>query len=179
MALGGYLLDQATKAWALVALAERDVEVIGDFFTLNLVFNPGAAFGIGTQYTIVFTGLLMVAAVAVLYFSRRMADSLWALGLGALLAGVLGNLTDRVLREPEPFRGHVIDFLSFGNFPVFNVADVCINVAAGVIILQSLRGVSLDGTRHDDADADLAHDNTGAGPSGDARPLASGEDTPR
>ncbi len=177
MALGGYLLDQITKAWALVALDDRDVGVIGDFFTLRLVFNPGAAFSTGTEYTIVFTCLSAVAAVAVLYFSRRMANTLWAVGLGVLLAGILGNLTDRVFREPEPFRGHVIDFLSFGNFPVFNFADVFINVAAGVIILQSLRGVALDGSR--ETDADTAPDSPESESSEPARPLKSGEDTPR
>ncbi|MBE7323215.1 signal peptidase II [Nocardioides sp. Y6] len=150
VALAGYLADQATKAWALAALEDRSVPVIGDWFTLRLVFNPGAAFSTGTEYTIVFTGLSMVATAVVLVISRRIGSRLWAFGLGALLAGVVGNLTDRLLRDPEPFRGHVIDFLSFGSFPVFNLADVCINVAAGVIIVQSLRGIALDGTRPDD-----------------------------
>lgn len=177
LVLGGYLLDQITKAWALVALDDRDVGVIGDFFTLRLVFNPGAAFGTGTEYTIVFTCLSAVAVLAILYFSRRMADTFWVVGLGVLLAGVLGNLTDRVFREPEPFHGHVIDFLSFGNFPVFNFADVFINVAAGVIILQSLRGVALDGTR--ERDVESAPDRQESGSSDAARPLKSGEDIPR
>lgn len=150
VALAGYLLDQVTKAWALVALKDDVIHVVGDFFTLRLVFNPGAAFSAGTDYTLVFTVISMVAAVVVLLLSRRLASPLWAVGLGALLAGVLGNLTDRIFREPEPFHGHVIDFLSFGSFPVFNFADVFINVAAGVIILQSLRGIALDGSRHDD-----------------------------
>ena len=68
-------------------------------------------------------------------------------GLGLLLAGVAGNLTDRVLREPGPMRGHVIAFLMLPNWPVFNIADVCINVAAGIILVQAFRGVRLDGTR--------------------------------
>lgn len=150
VAVVGYLVDQATKAWALVALADEPVGVIGDWFTLRLVFNPGAAFSTGTEYTIVFTAISVVATVVVLQLSRRIRSRVWAVGMGILLAGVLGNLTDRVFRDPAPLRGHVVDFLSFGSFPVFNVADVCINVAAGVIILQSLRGVALDGTRHHD-----------------------------
>lgn len=142
-----YVVDQITKAWALAALADDPVPVIGDWFTLRLVFNPGAAFSAGTEYTIVFTFLAIVAVGVVLFLSRKVASRVWALGLGLLLAGVAGNLTDRLLRDPEPMYGHVIDFLSFGSFPVFNIADICINVAAAVIILQSLRGIALDGTK--------------------------------
>ena len=142
-----YLVDQATKWWAVAALSDGPVNVLGEWFRLRLVFNPGAAFSTGTQYTVVFTAISAVAVVAVLWFSRRLGSKVWAVGLGALLAGVAGNLTDRLFRAPEPFWGHVVDFLSFGTFPVFNVADVCINVAAGVIIVQSLRGVGLDGRK--------------------------------
>ncbi len=62
------------------------------------------------------------------------------------MAGILGNLTDRIFRSPGVLRGHVVDFLQLPNWPIFNVADVCINIAAGLIILQALRGISLDGT---------------------------------
>jgi signal peptidase II len=79
--------------------------------------------------------------------SRRVASTGWALALGILLGGVAGNLTDRIVRPPEPFHGHVVDFLMLPNWPVFNIADICINVAAGLIILQTFRGISLDGTR--------------------------------
>ena len=150
VAVAAYLLDQVTKAWAVAALADGPIDVWGEWFQLRLVFNPGAAFSTGTQYTIVFTVISAVAVVAVLWFSRRVRSRVWAVGLGVLLAGVAGNLTDRLFRDPEPFRGHVVDFLSFGTFPVFNVADICINVAAGVIILQSVRGIGLDGVRDTD-----------------------------
>ena len=76
---------------------------------------------------------------------------MWAAGLGLLLAGVSGNLTDRLLRDPGPLRGHVIDFLMLPNWPVFNVADICINVGVGLILLQVLRGVSLDGSKAEKA----------------------------
>ena len=72
--------------------------------------------------------------------------------VGLLLAGVAGNLTDRMFREPGPFRGHVIDFLMLPNWPVFNVADMCINVAAGLILIQAFRGIRIDGTRTHDRD---------------------------
>ena len=69
------------------------------------------------------------------------------MALGLLLAGVGGNLTDRMLREPGPFRGHVVDFLMLPHWPIFNVADMCINVAAGLILVQAFRGIKLDGSR--------------------------------
>ncbi len=143
----GLAFDQGTKEWALHALADGPVGVIGDWFQLRLVFNPGAAFSTGAGFTSVFTLISTVAAVVVLWLSRRLGSLMWALGFGLLLAGVLGNLVDRVFRQPSAFHGHVVDFLSFGSFPVFNVADMCINAAAAVIILQTFRGVRIDGTR--------------------------------
>ena len=76
-----------------------------------------------------------------------MRSTFWAVGFGFLLAGVTGNLADRLFRDPGPLRGHVVDFLMLPHWPVFNVADVCINVAAVVIVVQALRGIRLDG-RH-------------------------------
>ena len=83
----------------------------------------------------------------VLWVSRRLGSALWAVALGLLLAGVAGNLTDRLFREPGPMRGHVVDFLRFPHWPIFNVADVCINVAAVLIVVQALRGIGVDGRR--------------------------------
>ena len=147
VALAAYAADLASKEWALRTLADGDVPVLGDWLTLHLTFNPGAAFSTGTEFTIVFTFLAIVAVAVVLWLSRRLGSRLWACALGILLGGVAGNLTDRLFRDPEPLRGHVVDFLMLPNWPVFNVADMCINVAAGLIILQTFRGVALDGTR--------------------------------
>ncbi|RYB95579.1 signal peptidase II [Nocardioides oleivorans] len=154
VALVAYAADLGTKQWALSALTDGDVPLIGDWFTLHLTFNPGAAFSTGTGFTIVFTCLAMVAVVVVLWLSRRLGSTGWALGLGVLLGGVSGNLTDRIFREPEPFHGHVVDFLMLPSWPVFNIADVCINIAAGVIILQTFRGIRIDGTRESHPAAD-------------------------
>ncbi len=147
VALTALLVDVATKQWAVSALAQRDIAVVGDLLTLHLTFNPGAAFSTGTRFTIVFTALAIVAVLVVLWLSRRLGSVAWALALGLLLGGVAGNLTDRLFRDPEPFRGHVVDFLMLPHWPVFNVADICINLAAGLIIWQSFRGISLDGSR--------------------------------
>ncbi|MFC6285618.1 signal peptidase II [Nocardioides sp. GCM10027113] len=147
VAVAAYAVDQVTKALALRHLRDGDVEVLGQFLVLHLVRNPGAAFSTGTQYTFALTVLAIVAVIVVLVLVRRVGTRLWAFTLGLLLAGVAGNLTDRIIRDPAPMRGHVIDMLQLPNWPVFNVADICINVAAGLILLQAFRGIRLDGTR--------------------------------
>ena len=147
IALVALALDAGSKQWALSALADGDIDVFGNWLTLHLTFNPGAAFSTGTRFTIVFTCLAMVAVLVVLWLSRRLGSTAWAVALGLLLGGVAGNLVDRILRAPEPFRGHVVDFLMVPNWPVFNIADICINVAAALIIWQTFRGISLDGSR--------------------------------
>lgn len=146
-----YALDLGTKEWALRALRDGDIAVFGDWFVLHLTFNPGAAFSTGTEFTIVFTFLAIAAVLVILWLSRRLGSTLWTIAMGVLLGGVAGNLTDRIFRDPEPLRGHVVDFLMLPNWPVFNIADICINLGAGLIILQTLRGVRLDGSRETDA----------------------------
>ncbi len=146
-----YVVDQVSKRAAVEHLTDRDdVHVIGDLLQLHLTRNPGAAFSLGTGSTIGLSCLAIVATVVVLYASRKVADRVWAAALGALLAGIAGNLTDRMLRDPAPFRGHVIDFLQLPNWPIFNVADIAINIGAGLILLQVFRGIRMDGTRHRD-----------------------------
>lgn len=149
VALTAYAADVLTKVWAVHALADEDeVPLLGSVLQLNLVRNPGAAFSTGTDFTLVLSLLAITAVIVVLVVARRVRSAGWAVALGLLLAGVAGNLTDRVFREPGVLHGHVIDFLQLPNWPIFNLADICINVAAGLIILQAFRGVSVDGTRH-------------------------------
>ena len=148
VAAGLYAADQVTKQLAVERLADRgDVPLLGEVLQLHLTRNPGAAFSLGTGATVALTCLAIVATVAVLVVSRRVADRVWAFALGALLAGIAGNLTDRMLRDPEPFRGHVVDFLRLPSWPIFNVADISINVGVALILLQVFRGVRMDGTR--------------------------------
>ena len=150
-----YGLDLLTKVLAVQRLEGRDpVPVLGDLLQLNLVRNPGAAFSTGTSYTLVLSLIAVGAVVFVLVAARRLTSMLWAFGLGCLLGGVLGNLTDRIFREPAFLRGHVVDFLQLPNWPVFNVADMCINLAAAVIIVQAVRGVSHAETRSKTEDAE-------------------------
>jgi signal peptidase II len=143
-----YAVDQVTKHLAVEHLTrEPDKPLIGDLLQLRLTRNPGAAFSTGTAFTEVLTVVAIIAVGVVLVLSRRVGSRLWAVALGLLLAGVAGNLTDRMLREPGPFRGHVVDFLMLPNWPIFNVADMCINVAAALILVQAFRGIKLDGSR--------------------------------
>ncbi|MXG90848.1 signal peptidase II [Nocardioides flavescens] len=148
-----YAVDQVTKVLAVRHLTgEPDRELIGQVLQLRLIRNPGAAFSAGTAYTEILSCVAIVAVVVVVWLARRVRSTLWAVGFGLLLAGIAGNLTDRLLREPGPLRGHVVDFLMLPNWPIFNVADICINAAAVAIVLQAFRGVHLDGTRQSDAD---------------------------
>lgn len=152
-----YAVDVGTKVLAVDRLAGRpDIPVVGELLQLHLTRNPGAAFSTGTRYTVALTAIAIAAVVAVLWLSRRLGSRAWAVALGLLLAGIAGNLTDRMLREPGPFRGHVIDFLMLPNWPVFNVADICINCGAGLILVQAFRGIRIDGTRDRAKQAELS-----------------------
>ncbi len=148
-----YVVDVVSKVVAVETLTGRPpVQVVGEYLQLTLARNPGAAFSTGTSYTLALSFVAIAAVLVVLWVARRLGSLGWAIGLGFLLAGVMGNLTDRIFREPGPLRGHVVDFFMFPNFPVFNVADICINIAAATIIIQALRGIRVDGLRHDDVD---------------------------
>jgi signal peptidase II len=147
VALTAYAIDVGTKIWAVERLTSGDIEVFGDWFQFHLTRNAGAAFSTGTEFTIAFTLVAIAAVCVVLWLSRRVGDRIWAVAFGLLLAGIAGNLTDRLLRSPGPLRGHVVDFMALPHWPIFNVADMCIDVAAALILLQAFRGVRIDGTR--------------------------------
>jgi signal peptidase II len=146
IAVGAWSIDLASKVVAQSELADRGpVEVLGSLLRLNLTHNAGAAFSTGTSVTPVIAVFAAVAFVVVLVLATRVRTTGWAWALGLLLAGIAGNLTDRIFREPGPLRGHVIDFLQLPHWPIFNVADICINAAAVLIVAQSVRGVPLRG----------------------------------
>jgi len=148
VAITVYLIDLVTKVLAVAELEDRaPFRVVGELLQLTLVRNPGAAFSTGTSYTLVLSLIALAAVLVVLYVARTLTDRLWAIGLGCLLGGVLGNLTDRLFRQPGPLRGHVVDWIQLPNWPVFNVADICIDIAAVIIVVQAVRGVSPNGTR--------------------------------
>lgn len=143
-----YTLDQVTKWIAIENLTGRGpVPVVGDLLQLRLLYNAGAAFSIATGLTWALTVLATVVVIAIIRISARLGSRGWAVALGLLLAGALGNLTDRFLRAPGFARGHVVDFIAYGNWFVGNVADIAIVVAALLIALLGLRGIGVDGRR--------------------------------
>jgi signal peptidase II len=149
VALTAYAVDLGTKLLAVAHLTPGEpVDVIDGLLRLDLVRNPGAAFSTGTSYTLFLTLIALVAAGLVIRFGRRLGDRTWAVALGLLLAGVCGNLTDRLFREPEFLRGRVVDFLELPHWPVFNVADMLIDAAVVLIIIQTWRGIGITGVRH-------------------------------
>ena len=146
-----YALDQATKALAVAQLPPGEPRpLLGEVLQLHLIRNSGAAFSIAEGFTWVFTLIAAAVVVVVVHLARRVAGTGWALALGLLLAGALGNLTDRILRAPGVGRGHVVDFLQLPYWPIFNVADMCVVTAAVLIGVLGVRGVRLDGTRERD-----------------------------
>jgi signal peptidase II len=145
--LTAYALDQATKWWAESALADGEPrQFLGNFLQLHLAHNAGAAFSTGTGYTVVLTVIALAVIAVCLRMASKLASKGWAVALGLLLGGALGNVTDRLLRDPSPFRGHVVDFLELPHWPIFNVADSAISTAAALFVLLSYRGIRLDGT---------------------------------
>jgi len=143
-----YLADQLTKAWATANLQpDQPRQVVGSLLQLNLIRNSGAAFSIGTGATWILTTIACAVVVFVLFSARRLGSRGWALALGLLLAGSLGNVTDRMFRAPGPGRGHVVDFVQVPHYPIFNVADSAIVSAAVLIAVLAFRGINIDGTR--------------------------------
>ena len=141
------LADVVSKTIAVRELSDREpVSLLGGLLTLRLVRNPGAAFGIAQGMTILFTVVAVGVVVVILRLSRRLSNAAWAVALGLVLGGAVGNLVDRVFREPGPGRGHVVDFLELPHWPVFNLADSAIVGAAGLMVLLTARGVSHDAT---------------------------------
>lgn len=166
VAAGWVILDQATKWWAESALTRGEpVPLVGELLQLHLTYNSGAAFSLGTGMTGVLTAFATAVVLVIIWQALRTRSLPWALTLGLLLGGALGNLVDRYLRAPGPGRGHVVDFLALPNFPVFNFADMGITVAAVAIIILAMRGYLPDGTREASTTQDA----------GDSAPVAGDE----
>ncbi|MGE9807962.1 MULTISPECIES: signal peptidase II [unclassified Janibacter] len=152
-ALAALILDQLTKIWATSALREgRTIDLIGDLLSLRLLRNSGAAFSLGDSRTWVMTLVALTVTIGIAWVARRVGSTLWGAALGLMFGGSLGNLVDRFVREPGPLRGHVVDFIDYFGLFVGNVADIAIVVGAGLLVLQTLRGVSLDGLHPAHAD---------------------------
>ncbi|MGK5733840.1 signal peptidase II [Streptomyces sp. URMC 124] len=142
-----YALDLGSKL-AVVAWLENEepVGLIGNWLELEVLRNAGAAFGIGEAMTIVLTLVATTVSVVIVRLSRKLYSTPWAIALGLLLGGALGNLTDRLFRTPGGFEGAVVDFISVRGFSVMNLADWAIFCGGVLIVLYSFLGWELDGT---------------------------------
>lgn len=129
------VLDQATKTLMLNWLEPgQPVDVIGGWFRFLLLFNPGAAFSMGENSTWLFTTIQLTFVIGIAIAAPRIRDRGMALGLALIAGGALGNLLDRLFREPGFWFGHVVDFISVGGFAVFNLADSAITIGVVVFI---------------------------------------------
>lgn len=149
VASGVYAIDQVTKYLVVTNLPERQqVPFLGELLQFMFVKNSGAAFSLGEGMTWIFSIVASAVTVFIVLFARRIRSMGWAVLFGLLLGGNVGNLTDRLFREPSFGQGHVIDFLQLYAFPaIFNMADVAIVSSMGLFIILTVRGVGLDGRR--------------------------------
>jgi signal peptidase II len=145
--------DLITKQLALSALeGEPPMRVLGGLFYLQIIRNPGAAWGMATGMTWVLTLIALAVVIGIVWVLPKLRSTGWAIGLSLVFAGAVGNLVDRFFRAPGALHGHVVDFLSpfapNGDvFPVFNIADSSICVGGALIVLMALLGRDYDGRR--------------------------------
>ncbi|MDT0309188.1 signal peptidase II [Streptomyces sp. DSM 44917] len=146
-----YILDLITKIMVVEWLEhEEPIDILGAWLRFEAVRNGGAAFGVGEALTVVFTCIAAAVIVVIVRLARKLYSTPWAIALGLLLGGALGNLTDRIFRAPGTLEGHVVDFIAPKYFAVFNLADSAIVCGGILIVLLSFRGLDPDGTVHRD-----------------------------
>jgi signal peptidase II len=172
LALAGAILviDLVTKLIVVATIEPgEDIRLLGGALYLTQWRNVGAAFSFAEGATLLFSLVAVAVAVVIVRTARRLYSTGWAITLGLVLGGAVGNLIDRIFRDPGFLRGGVVDFLSVlapdGRvWPVFNVADSAI-VCGGVLgAFLALRGIEFDGSRTSaDGAAEAA---TGDGPAG-------------
>jgi signal peptidase II len=149
VALCVYLVDQIAKVLVVQNLFEgQQVQVLGQLLQFHFVKNPGAAFSIGSGSTWIFSIVGVGVLGFVIWYAPRIRSVAWAILFGLLLGGLLGNLTDRLFREPGFGVGHVVDFLQIPLLPaIFNLADVAIVSSMVLFLILTIRGIGLDGKR--------------------------------
>ena len=156
-AVPGIGLDQATKALVVATREGKPpIRIVGQVLTVYVTRNPGAAFGFAPAATVLFTSVAAAAAVLIAVKASRLRSVGWAVALGLVLAGAIGNLCDRLMRSPGIGRGAVVDFVDLPHFADFNVADSCLTCGAVLTLLLSLRGIPMT----DDAGTDAPHPRT-------------------
>ncbi|GAA2263521.1 lipoprotein signal peptidase [Streptomyces ruber] len=146
-----YALDLVSKMIVVAKLEHHaPIEIVGEWLRFVAIRNAGAAFGFGEAFTVIFTVIAASVIVVIIRLARKLYSLPWAVALGLLLGGALGNLTDRIFRAPGVFQGAVVDFIAPKGFAVFNLADSAIVCGGVLIVLLSFRGLDPDGTVHKD-----------------------------
>lgn len=146
--------DIITKTIAVAQLeGQEPVRILGGLIYLQLLRNPGAAFSMATGFTWILSVIAIGVVVIIVRVARRLRSTDWAVALGLVLGGALGNLVDRIFRAPGPLRGHVVDMVSpFAPngeaFAVFNGADSAITCGGVLLVVLALLGHELDGSHH-------------------------------
>lgn len=128
--------DQVTKTLALENLADRPVDLIDGVLRFRLSFNAGGVFGIGQGFPGLFLIATAIVIAAILVWVRNLEERSWAIPLGMVLGGGLGNVFDRLFRD---FDGRVVDFIDLHVWPVFNVADMAIVTGVALVLLLGMR----------------------------------------
>jgi signal peptidase II len=132
------LVVQLTKHWAVNALADGDIDLVGSL-RFNLAFNTGMAFSQGTGVGPVIGIVALLVVVGLLISIGRASSPLYTPAVGLIIGGAVGNLVDRLFRAPGWFRGGVVDFIDVQWWPIFNVADICVTVGGALLLLTTLR----------------------------------------
>lgn len=163
-----YAADQLSKLWVISTLPPGvPVPVWGSFLVFEYVKNPGAAFSFASGATWVFSLIATAVVIFIIVNARKIRSVWWAIVFGLLLGGTLGNLTDRLFREPSFGQGHVIDFISMPWMlpAIYNVADAAIVVSMVLLCILVLLGINMNGTRTKSDGKALKAMNYGAGAS--------------
>lgn len=153
------VVDQLTKMWAQANLVEHVRQpFIGTLLQLHLLYNPGAAFSMFTNATWVFAIFSSVICVFIVLNAQKVHHRAWQVAVGGVLGGAAGNLIDRLTNPPGFGRGLVVDFLELPYWPVFNVADSSVVIAATTMVVLTLRGINYDSVSGSDAESGTASD---------------------
>jgi signal peptidase II len=146
------ILDLISKIIVVATIQpNQPVRILGGLVYFSLIRNSGAAFSMATGLTWLLALVAIAVVVVIIRMAPRLRSTPWAVSLGLVLGGALGNLIDRIFRSPGFLQGHVVDFVSvFGPnaeyFPVFNVADSAITIGGISLVITALLGIDFDGT---------------------------------
>ena len=146
------ILDLITKIIVVATIdPNQPVKILGGLVYFSLIRNSGAAFSMATGYTWILALVAIGVVVVIIRMAPRLRSTPWAISLGLVLGGAIGNLIDRLFRAPGFLQGHVVDFVSvFGPnaeyFPVFNVADSAITIGGISLVITALLGIDFDGS---------------------------------